>query len=335
MKTRLLPAVCLLTIFCLPLLAHGQQDRRIVAAKKRVERYVSQQKKTSESRLLALIDDMDRICQLDQSQLKKLRFAAKGAVSSYVGKIEKQQNDVYRRQFGDAWDKDETEDNDKEKVKPVDGAANQFQRAVMVENIVFAGRNTSSYAIENEKIWKDNFSKILTDEQSSKYKTALAERHKFHRSAAVNSFIARIDKQLLLSTKQRDAITKVIDEKFGDKIANRGNQVGIAGFVRGGNQNNDPPIKYELLGDLSPNQLKIWKSSVEPQLRNMKNMIFRGAMPAAANWQFAAPQVVVDVLEPAVAPPAVRGAVKAKADPKQNAKKPKAAKDEKPKKDDK
>ncbi len=269
MKTGLLAILCL-AIFCTPMTVEGQQDRRILAAKQRVEQYLTQQKQNSENRLATVVDEIHRVCDLDDSQLKKLRFAAKGAVSKYIAKIEKQQNDMYRRQFGEAWDRDDEEDN-----KKADDENAALNRQVMVER-VFATSIYSSYPVENEKIWKDNFAKVLTSEQTAKYKAAMAERQKFQRSAAVHSFIARIDKQLLLTTQQRDTITKLIDEKFGDKIALQGNRMGFVVNRRGGWENNDPPIKHELLG-LSKNQLVVWKSTVEPQLRNLRNIVIRGA----------------------------------------------------------
>ena len=321
MKIGLLPIVTLMTVLCLSQALQGQQDKRIAAAKKRVTNYLNQMKSSSENRLAVVLEDIDRICQLDESQTKKLRFAAKGAVSKYVAKLEKQQNDMYRRQFGDKWDEDE---NEEETDKPEENRFQPARGAVMFERVAWVGRQ-QNYAVENEKIWKDNIKKVLSEEQTKKYDEALKERNEFRRNAAVNTFIAQIDRQLLLTKSQRELITKLIDQKYGEKIAAQNAQMGLVVFGGRGRNNQKSPIDHKLLTGFTKNQLETWKTVVEPKLLNLERMAVRVG-GGALNQQI--------LLQPAVAPAAVQ--IEIAEDPPAVKEKPvKKPKVEKPKKDDK
>lgn len=244
---------------------------------KQLQASLELQKKAAENRIESRISDIDRACQLSDAQKQKLSIAAKGAVKAHMRDVNKSMID-YAKEMGIEFDPDaEPEDNDGE--DEVDDEQAQMQ-AMMAQEIFFAsmfnGGNNSGDA-ENNKVWKSAVKKVLDEGQSKKWKEWLDERNQFQRRVAVEQFIAKADRKLLLSPEQRTQLTAYIDEKHGKKlcdeaIANDGNQFGMNVWLGGGmvaGNDDDSEVDEELKKILSESQLDEWQKSFAPQFGGM------------------------------------------------------------------
>ena len=188
-------------------------------------------------RLNAWVQDIDRICDLTEEQEQKLRVVVKGA----AGK----RNEARKKEV-------------EEQVK-------RFTDRNQV--VSFTIMSKSPRDVDNEKIWTSTLGKILDDEQEEKYNNWQQERKLFQKNALVSQFVAEIDQSLFLSTEQREKMTTVIAENFGNRLVSDANAGRLR--VRRGQIRPIPEPKYlELVEDfLSETQLSEWKRSIEPILQ--------------------------------------------------------------------
>jgi hypothetical protein len=211
------------------------------------------------------IDNIDRLCKLTEAQKKKLDIASKGAVERTMGKWKKQMAQMQGRQwngqFGNirnalvadvavgaiviAEDVAEPVEADPEAIE-IEIAQDAVQ--VEVDNVQliapqiafngpfggFAAMNvTAINSVAKEPVWTKAVDKTLTAEQKTDFKKAQERRRLFRRKTAVDSVVAKIDSELILSDDQRTKISALVNKAVGHQFSMQAN-----GFNQDFNQAN-------------------------------------------------------------------------------------------------
>lgn len=261
---------------------------------KQLLKSIELQKTAAENRIQSRIADMDRACQLTDKQKQKLAIATKGAVKAHLNQAKKNMVE-YAKQMGIEFDPDA----EPEEKEADENNEEENMQAMMAQEIFLGSmfdNGTNSNDVENGKVWQSAVKKVLDEEQTQKWEAWLAQRHLFQRRVAVEQFIARADRKLLLSPEQRDELTKYLDEKHGEQLqqqaaANDANQFGMNVFFGGAMMGGDvqqAEADEALKKILSESQLMEWQRNFEPQLSGMAGGGFGGfnaiggalAMPA-------------------------------------------------------
>ena len=196
------------------------------------------------------------------------------------------------KQMGFEFDPDEEPKEEKED----DDAPNQMGMMAMP---FFGGMGAGNpNDVEKNKVWKSAIKKVLTEEQAAKWNAWVKDREAFLQRVAVNGFIAKVDRKLLLSPEQREKLTAHVDSKHGKKLAKQAadqdaNQFGMNVFFAGamaaqfgGNEDNEKE-EDPVQSILNESQYEQWKEAFVPQLDQL----------AGANGAFGA----MNILAPAFA----------------------------------
>lgn len=246
---------------------------------KQLKTAVEAQKKAAENRMDSRIADIDRACQLSESQKQKLSVAAKGAVKEHIRKMNRLM--VNRaKELGVEFDANADTDAEPENNEEGEGNVQQNDwEAMMIQEIVFMTMlKGGSAGTENSKVWKSAVEKVLDEEQTKKWDDWQKERTAFQRRVAVEQFVAKADRKLLLSPEQRTQLTAYVDGQHGKKlcdeaIANDVNQFGMnvwMGAAMGGGEQPDTAEADEALKKiLSDSQLQEWQKTFAPQFGGM------------------------------------------------------------------
>lgn len=251
----------------------GDQEEMM---KKQFSESLKQQKVALENRIKTRIADIDRACQLSDSQKQKLSIASKGAVKSSMDQAKKTITQQ-AKDMGFDFDPDE-EPEEKEDEAEEDRDEN-VQGAMMAQAFFFDGMmGQSTSQVEDNKVWQSAISKVLNEEQSAKWKNWVEQRAVFQRQIAVASFIAKADRKLLLAPEQRDELTKYVDENYGEELYSQAqidNPYGSNMFFAGGMMGMQGGSAIEdadeaLKKILTETQLSEWMQSFEGMLSNME-----------------------------------------------------------------
>lgn len=206
--------------------------------------------------------EIQRACDLDEEQLKRLIAASKGALKNlYNNEKEEKEQMLKRYQQQAGIDVDDEDDGDEEELP-------------MVRNFAFIVNFKSGDSIEEEPLWVNSLGKILTDEQKEKLENVRKAQEQHLKKAAVEQFVARCEVQLFLSPEQRDQIKKMVDEHLADIVVRPLYHTpprarAIEQFT--------PPDESSQYGDmvkefLSEEQLKAWNRLVEPEIKELQRL---------------------------------------------------------------
>ena len=243
---------------------------------------VALQEQAFEREMAVLIDDMQRVCDLSEQQVRKLNLAAKGAVrmamASYKKKMQQLQG-MLPEELNLALPVPEVEaDGDgenevadeQEKVGigiAVEEVDLGFEAIAMALGGPGGGQPVSPM---KQPLWEATVSKVLTKEQREKYAARVKARKVFARRASVAKFVARVDARLLLSDEQRDKLIQIVDAEVGDLLI-KDDPFGNVVFMPAGET---PPViaEEQLKALLSEPQFSVWKRSFAGELSTRKMM---------------------------------------------------------------
>lgn len=245
------------------------------AMKKQFVDSLAQKKLSAENRIQSRIADIDRACDLTEMQEKKLAIASKGAINAFLEK-EKKSIEQQAKAMGidldfDELDTEEPEEDEEDNDNNAAGGAAMMVRAFALGG-PFGNGNTN---VENSKIWKTAIKKVLSEDQSKKWDEWQEQRDAYQRRVAVEQFVAKVDRKLLLSPEQREELAKYVDEKHGKKLheqATSGNQNGLGmnvvinGRFGGPNAADNEEADEMLKEILTESQLQEWQESFEREL---------------------------------------------------------------------
>lgn len=236
---------------------------------------------TAQAHLTLQIEDMQVVCELSESDVKKLGIAAKGAADQFTKKYRKQISDNVK--FRPEWqqmpiwvggkqvhvpqNKDQIEGL-KEGLKRLVGAQREDPYVRISINIEMHGmqyrvrqRNSSSSRgngsagldqLRKQPVWKKMVERVVTPEKRKLYETSLANRSNRLREAAIALQMSRFSAELKLSEPQQTAITALFEKQVD--ISNSNFNM-VEYHVRSGFKKLEDAKMKELL---SESQFQLW-----------------------------------------------------------------------------
>lgn len=252
-----------------------------------MESQLDRAEESAQRRMKFHINELKRICELTEKQDRTLNVAAKAAVSRVVADMKKsheQQMGAFGGMgmpaFGAPGDQPEEDDGEEggieDEMEPENGFDMAANGAIFMDPGMMSNTGASP---EKQKVWKMAVKKALTSEQQEKYKTVVAKRLANARQSAVGHFIAKADRKLLMSEQQRESLFALVDEHFGELMAENEVNAGM-GMMMAFPMPNMPgagggaePIDRSLVGKiLDDDQIEEWKASFEPKLNEIQFM---------------------------------------------------------------
>lgn len=227
-----------------------KDEKQAETKEEKVNAYIQQisdaEKKQKLEQMNGAIEDIDRVCQLDEEQRLKLDVAAKGAVDKYL--------ESWREQM-DNWVRN--------RVRTANGDIEQFLGGM---GTVRFG-NAREWAPERQELWIGSVKSSLTDEQRSLYKEDLDARAAFKHNAMSQAIVADLDRRIKLSAKQRDRLLPLVvvaAEKYWDRLEEwTGNDEQLPLYQMGAILGGVEEDKMKEI--LSENQQEGWKAFFQTQ----------------------------------------------------------------------
>lgn len=146
-----------------------------------------------------VIDDIVRLCELDEAQRTKLELAAKGASERSMKEWHEQAERYFRTRL---------ESTDPDSAKE------------MLEGMgsVNFGGNRSEEEGESLDLWKDSLTEVLTDEQVKRYEAVLEQREADRIDAFARMSLSTIDDHLRLTPNQKTKIGEIVQTSAADYL---------------------------------------------------------------------------------------------------------------------
>lgn len=273
------------TLFCFAAIA--QQQRVVISlnanndGQDEFERVLGDLRDSAEFYLAGKMGMLDKVCELSETQKKKLKVASKGAMDKFV-KAEYERCKVllrrYQQQAGFDIEKLEREEQEGEKEEASsddeDDDDEEEEDERPIRNFAFSLQTAAPTKVEEQPRWKDSLKKVLTEEQVEKAELANAEREKRIEDAAVARFIAKIDLQLFLNEEQREHVRQGIQEEFGGLLVKEiiFEEQFRRPTLRAGQLDGEPEHLKLIEGVLDESQVRQWNRSVEPHLKYLKTL---------------------------------------------------------------
>lgn len=146
-----------------------------------------------------VIDDVVRLCELNEAQQDQLLLAAKGSAERSMKDWHEQAERYFRTRLDGA-------DSDAAK-EMLDGMGN-----------VNFGGNRSEEKGESLELWKETLSVVLNDDQIARYEEVLEKRHLDRIDAFSRMSISTLDGYLRLTPKQKEDLGKLVHQAAVDYI---------------------------------------------------------------------------------------------------------------------
>jgi len=146
-----------------------------------------------------VIDDIVRLCQLDEAQKERLNLAAKGAAERSMKDWHEQAERYFRTRL-------ENTDPD---------AAKEMLEGMGSVNF---GGNRSEEEGESLDLWRDALKDVLTTEQVARYEEVLEQRHRDRIDAFARMSISSIDDHLRLTPEQRKKMSEIVQASATDYL---------------------------------------------------------------------------------------------------------------------
>lgn len=149
--------------------------------------------------MTVVIDDVARLCELDETQRNRLELAAKGAAERSMKDWHTQAERYFRTRL-DGADRDAAKDM-------LEGMGN-----------VNFGGNRSEEEGETLDLWKDTLDSVLTKDQIARYETVLEQRHLDRIDAFSRMSVSTLDSHLRLTPDQKAKIDLLVREAAGEYL---------------------------------------------------------------------------------------------------------------------
>lgn len=146
-----------------------------------------------------VIDDIVRLCELDEAQRGRLELAAKGAAERSMKEWHEQAERYFRTRL-------ESTDPD---------AAKEMLEGMGSVNF---GGNRSEEEGESLDLWKDSLAEVLTDEQVRRYEAVLEQREADRIDAFARMSLSTIDDHLRLTPDQKTKIGGIVQASAADYL---------------------------------------------------------------------------------------------------------------------
>lgn len=209
-------------------------------AKENVKRMVEAENKAATIRLRSMVAAIHRACDLSKDQQSKLEVAIKGVTK-----------DRYEPRFDEL-------------------LALVRRTAAQNPNTQVLLSTMAPREFDADENWISALESVLTEEQRIIYETWQNKRQQLLKTAVINQFIGEIDIHLLLSPEQRERLTAIVDEKFGDLLLKQFVDELRDGIYRHVHKVPAPRYLHLVEDVLSEDQLEEWKRTVEHRLQQLR-----------------------------------------------------------------
>jgi hypothetical protein len=190
------------------------------------------QRRDELKRYLALrIDEMTQVCELSETQIKKLQIAAKGVVEAIAGKWEEEETAAFLNRPAEPRRLEAEARIVEARPEAALALPAEVDKDQVLRRIVEQGamrrlamlRSSLEGTVEfreatSSPIWTGTIDRVLTDEQQGAYRRVQEERQAFQRKAAVDIAVVAIDEELRLTPEQRQQLVEIINQHLGDQL---------------------------------------------------------------------------------------------------------------------
>jgi len=163
-------------------------------SEERVSQYLQnlaeEERKDWSEKMTVLVNDIDRVCQLNGSQREQLSLAAKGAVDSGLNRWRANMETFVR-----------------DKARNVQGDIEQFLAGVA--SVQF-GDTAKAWEPEYQEVWQTTLSAVLDGTQRKAYDDDLQQRLAFKHESVARALVADLDRTLRLSETQRRELLSLL-----------------------------------------------------------------------------------------------------------------------------
>ena len=178
------------------------------------------------------IDELDRICDLEEAQTKKLRLAARGAVDASMKEWKKRAREYADRFAGRLVNRagavaaarlvparevppaeKDPADNSVQKPEDPDDRIRELPASV------FRSIASMVAPVQQNRIWIHTLATTLNPDQESKYEAAVKSRAAFLREYRVRQRVIELDSKLVFTPEQREAVFEIVDSVLGPSLS--------------------------------------------------------------------------------------------------------------------
>ena len=193
---------------------------------------VKTQRQEYQQELEDRIDELDRVCTLEETQLKKLRLAARGAVDASMVEWKKRARQYAKRYAGRFANRGrgvaaarivppqkaapaETESGDNRDKKSAD--PDDIFRELPAS--IFRSISRTMPSVRQNRIWIHTINNTLNPEQKTRYDAAVQSRRAFLREYRVRQRVLEMDAQLIFTPEQRARVFEIVDSVLGPEFS--------------------------------------------------------------------------------------------------------------------
>jgi len=146
-----------------------------------------------------VIEDVSRLCRLDETQQKRLNLAAKGAAERSM----KTWHEQAQRYFSSR----------------LKGANSDTAKEILanIGSVSFGGRDAEQES-ESESLWKDALKDVLTKEQIAQYEEVVEQRRQEKVDAYAEISLASLDNYLRLTPNQRKQLRVLVQDSANEYL---------------------------------------------------------------------------------------------------------------------
>lgn len=132
------------------------------------------------------LDEINRTCDLTESQLAKLKLAARGDIKRYFDQVDAARN----------------------KFSSLQNTPGGFE-AIWPE-ITLLQQKQQQGIFDQGSLLEKTLNQTLTENQRSRYQQVIGERHRFRYEAAIDVALTQVEAQVILRREQHEALVKML-----------------------------------------------------------------------------------------------------------------------------
>jgi len=177
-----------------------EEGEKEALVRKHMQRMAEAERSQYQEQMGRLIADIDRVCDLNESQEDRLTLGSKGAVDVYL---------THWREQMEGWVRKRT--------TTVNEDVDQF--LANMGGVRFG--ESKEWMPQRQEVWVAAVREVLTESQLQAYREDLAARRSFKHQAMAQVAVADLDGRIKLSPQQREVILPLVEasaEEYWDRL---------------------------------------------------------------------------------------------------------------------
>lgn len=230
----------------------GLLNKKLRAAiKLKLQETAEQQQAVFQRYMVIKVGEIQRVCELDDSQVKRLTIAAKGAVERFTERWKDGTVTWLLRMAGDI-------DGDAD----IDQMAADFADEDMMEQFeLIMGVGVVTEAICRQPIWENALEKSLESRQKATYEVSETKRQQVRRVATTDYLISILDQEFLLTADQQQKIRPLVEDMIANNHLQNFRGTIMGSFLLSVNLYKMPRAKLAKV--MTAEQIKIWDTKLK------------------------------------------------------------------------